>query len=686
MGKRTMHQEHVRVGRNLRCLLAFILVAFATINVSSGRAGEEQGDGPLPALVFTQAPARPEPEVGGGVPRFLPPERNLAGARIVSLDFAHGEKKPRVLSPEFASACSPVVSFDGKRIAFAGKRKTNGPWNIWEMDPDGQNKRRIVESSADCLMPAYLPSIYTLDNTTPRDQVVFARAAGGSANEWGPDLAWSLYTCELSGQNLRRITFNLSSELDPTVLPDGRVLFSSWQNYGDRYYPTGLFSLLTVNTDGTDLFPFYGNHELPVLKSEPVVAPSGWIYFIESDGFDQLGGGRIGAVNLRRNLKSHTVVADDAEGFFCSPCPLPSGKLVVSHRSKEKNATYGLCELEPQTGQILRKLFDDPGWHEVEAVALIPRERPKGRSSVVNYEFNTADIYCLNCYISDRPEMKDVASGSLVSLRVIEGIPLRGPALAPVSPEGARPFLGRIYSGTPFGPRRILGEVPLCSDGSFYIKVPAETPLAFQLLDENGMAVVTHRNWMWAMPKEARGCIGCHEDRELTPPNRLPEAMKSPGQDLTLPPEKRRTVDFQHEIAPLIKSRCLQCHTSNHPRLNLSDLEGPAEGAPFPRAYELLVSRPGGEREGLAGRYIKPGSARKSPLLWHLFGRSVGKAGSASADETRAPLMPPGAPLNESERNLFIEWIDLGAQWNNRPRPEDIAKEEAPAKPPEKGK
>ena len=30
----------------------------------------------------------------------------------------------------------------------------------------------------------------------------------------------------------------------------------------------------------------------------------------------------------------------------------------------------------------------------------------------------------------------------------------------------------------------------------------------------------------WVMPGERRGCIGCHEDRELTPPNRHVLALR----------------------------------------------------------------------------------------------------------------------------------------------------------------
>jgi len=40
----------------------------------------------------------------------------------------------------------------------------------------------------------------------------------------------------------------------------------------------------------------------------------------------------------------------------------------------------------------------------------------------------------------------------------------------------------------------------------------------------------------------AQGCVGCHEDPERTPPNRLMKALSAPAPVLNLPPEKRRTL------------------------------------------------------------------------------------------------------------------------------------------------
>jgi hypothetical protein len=44
----------------------------------------------------------------------------------------------------------------------------------------------------------------------------------------------------------------------------------------------------------------------------------------------------------------------------------------------------------------------------------------------------------------------------------------------------------------------------------------------------------------------AQGCVGCHEDPERTPPNRLVKALTAPAPVLNPPPEKRRTLTDAH--------------------------------------------------------------------------------------------------------------------------------------------
>ncbi len=50
-------------------------------------------------------------------------------------------------------------------------------------------------------------------------------------------------------------------------------------------------------------------------------------------------------------------------------------------------------------------------------------------------------------------------------------------------------------------------------DGSFKLNIPADTPIAFSVLDAQGRAFQTHTNWIQARPGERRTCDGCHSPR-----------------------------------------------------------------------------------------------------------------------------------------------------------------------------
>jgi hypothetical protein len=55
--------------------------------------------------------------------------------------------------------------------------------------------------------------------------------------------------------------------------------------------------------------------------------------------------------------------------------------------------------------------------------------------------------------------------------------------------------------------------------------VVADKPFQLRTLDKNGN-VINSCAWLWIRPNERRGCIGCHENRELAPENNVPLAIK----------------------------------------------------------------------------------------------------------------------------------------------------------------
>jgi len=66
------------------------------------------------------------------------------------------------------------------------------------------------------------------------------------------------------------------------------------------------------------------------------------------------------------------------------------------------------------------------------------------------------------------------------------------------------------------------------SDGSFYIKVPADHPIRFELLSAKGAVIYAQKSWIWARTGEDVPCIGCHESKALAPGDNWPLALKRP--------------------------------------------------------------------------------------------------------------------------------------------------------------
>jgi len=614
-----------------------------------------------PDLVVVQVPASERPPPRDPYQLYTPLDRYVDGVRIVLIPGSGGGRV--VLTADFAAACDPEISFDGSAVLFAGKRAVDDRWHIWRMNADGSGKVQITRGEADNIAPVFAGSRFYLNDPEPTPQVVFAGTAHGWSNGAGGGPVFSLYGSDLSGETVHRLTFNLNSDWSPDVLPTGRIVFSSWQQHGDRHRPDAIFAFMGVNIDGTDLMPFYGNHEMPRYKDMVHVSDfDDRVYFIESGRPAWLGGGDIAYVSRRRPLHSYHKLSHESGGVFHSPASLPDGELLASYRAEATDAVFAIYKVDPESGERTKRVFEEAGWHTIDAQVVASRPAPKGRSNWLIPGTTTGVFYSLNSYRTNLAHAGTIAPGTIKHVRVIEGIPQQ-------SNERLSDYLRHLDGGSmsiepspgDVDARRLLGVAPVAPDGSFHIRVPAETPITFQLLDENYVALRTQRAWTWVMGNENRGCIGCHEDRELSPPNRLTEAVIKPPVELTLPPERRRSVDFRRQIAPIIETRCATggCHSDGQSAPVLAGATDVSEISV--RVYQTLLGAIRGRDDEW---YIVPGKARESPLVWLLFGRNLG---SGETSYTRQiDQMPPHDVLRPRERILFIEWIDLGAPWGWR--------------------
>jgi Hydrazine synthase alpha subunit middle domain len=153
------------------------------------------------------------------------------------------------------------------------------------------------------------------------------------------------------------------------------------------------------------------------------------------------------------------------------------------------------------------------------AVLAEPRPAPAGATvptltSVVDRKHSTGTLLCLDVYTSRLPEIARLRRSGVARVRCLLSAPAAGTG------EGVDWGNGEATA--------ILGEAPVAPDGSFFIEVPADTPLRLVLLGADGAPLASLDRDIWVRPNEHRGCVGCHEPPDQVPDNRRPMAVSGP--------------------------------------------------------------------------------------------------------------------------------------------------------------
>lgn len=594
---------------------------------------------------------------GGGTAAGLPHSTWFAGARLVLVS-PSGEV--RALSREFDSACDPNVSFDAGRLLFAGRRSGGDRWRIWEMGLDGSDVRAVSPEHMDAWSPIHVSTLFTLDSPEPWFTTVFVGiepAPGGI----GRPAASSLYNIKLDGTELRRLTYTPHQNLDPFQMWDGRVIYSSESHPHEPGRTLGRHGIFAIHVEGADM-ELYGGRTGASIQQMPCATERGIVVFVELNSASRQGGGQLACVDERRPHATSRRLSQDPSKSFLYPAPWRDNMVLVAQREVGGEGTWGIVAMDIDRGQT-DVVFDTPEYDEVQAVAVQPRRRPDGHSTVVEPRFRTGTFYGLNCSIADTMREAHLPPGSVKRVRFVEGV-LESPVVSAKN-EPHWPFLSRW----------LIGEAPVEADGSFNVEVPADTPLLLQTLDERGLALGTC-GWIWVKPKETRGCIGCHEDPERIPENEYVLALRRPSTRLVLPPHQRRSVSFRGEVAPLLRRHCasVECHGGGNTPLHLPLGSDRSTDAGLEESFAALMApaeagaRPGATAP-LPGRYVDAGRARTSWLIWQLVGQNTArawdyKAMDALAGSREVRQMPPagaGDAMRAESVRTIIQWIDLGA-------------------------
>jgi len=403
--------------------------------------------------------------------------RYITQCQLLAVNPNKPEKAPEVLSSEFYSARSAEVSYDGKSIVFSGQKNGNDPWQIWEMNLTNNQYRQVTSGTENSIDPAYLPG----------ERIVFSRYIKNDSLKGGH----TLFTCNLDGTNLKRITFNPHTYFASSVVNDGRVITISRQVFPSQSKP----SMMVIRPDGTKSEVFYQVTEGNSIFSRGWETEDGLIVFIETENDPKIKHSVV-SVSYNRPLHSRINLTSSIPGDFYSVTTFKQGKFLVSYKSLENNR-YSLYEFDPETKSLGNQIFKNDDFDVLEAVWVKEHNRPKKLPSEVDQAVKTGLLLCQNINVTG----------------------MQSPETSyQIMPANRIEIMGIDSS---------LGVIDVEKDGSFYLKVAADMPFSIKTLDKEGKVINGPGSWIWLRPNERRGCTGCHEDNEMVPANRLPLAVKN---------------------------------------------------------------------------------------------------------------------------------------------------------------
>ncbi len=393
-------------------------------------------------------------------------ERFPRGAHLL---LVHDGKAAPLVSG-FADTADADVSFDAKRVLFAGKRAAGDPWQIWELTLSEGSVRKVIDTQTDAERPLYLPG----------GRMVWAqRTPAGfrveSARDGHPPKV--PFMNPTGGPGVLTITYMRANAFPAAILADGRILFESGFPLNQGAIP----ELYLVYADGSGIESYRCDH-----------GRARW-------GGSQLSSGDVvfthGSSLARFNsmLAHEEPVAAPRARYAGAITQTPSGDWLMSARSPAE--THYAIQMWKPGSRSLETVLTKSDQSLVEPVVVTPRVRPRRFPSGL-HPWSYANLLVLDSRLSLAGNLK----------------------LAPTSV--------RLESLDADGHLTVNGTAPVAPDGSFFAKVPGDRPIRFVLLDRNGAVLRREHGWFWSRGGEQRICVGCHTGPAISPENRAPEILQ----------------------------------------------------------------------------------------------------------------------------------------------------------------
>jgi formylglycine-generating enzyme required for sulfatase activity len=478
------------------------------------------------------------------------------------------------------------LHYEGDRLLYSSVGR-HGRWQVFELPltgrpdavgtaPGAGTPRELTgeQSDVDSYDACYLPD----------GRILFTSTACfiGVPCVYGGSHVANLYRMDADGGNIRQLCFDQEHDWCPTVMNNGRVLYTRWEYADTPHSNTRL--LFHMNPDGTEQMEFLGSNSYwpnSFFYARPVPGHPTRIVAVIGGHHDNprmgelvvfdpaLGRHEAGGAVQRipgQGKKVEPIIRDgltlDSWPKFLHPFPLSEHYFLVSCKPTP-DAPWGLYladvfdNLVPLRQGAEAALFEPVPWR--------PTPRPPVVVDRVNLARKDALVVIQDIYAGDG--LRGVPRGTVKALRLFT---------YHFAYQGMGGLLGVVGADGPWDIKRVLGTVPVNPDGSAKFKIPANTPISVQPLDDEGKALQLMRSWMTAMPGEVVQCVGCHERQNSAPALKGATALAQRPAEIAPWYGPTRGFSYPREVQPVIDRQCVSCH-DGRPQADgtrLSDLRG----------------------------------------------------------------------------------------------------------------
>jgi hypothetical protein len=295
------------------------------------------------------------------------------------------------------------MAYDGSAVLFAMRtpfdpnleEEDQVTWNLWEYTFEDGQLRRIIASDLTAeighdIMPKYLPDgriVFASTRQTRSQAILLDEGKPGfvAVDENRNEYTFNLHVINRDGTGLEQITFNQSHDIDPSVMADGSIVFSRWDNAGLNEQ----FNVYQVNPDGSNLQLLYGNESHAtgtagetIQFTQPRQSGDGRIYSVIRPFTDTEGGGEVIQIDTPRYVENTQPLAPDI-GMLNGPAQQDAtvtDVVTTPGTPSPGGRYYSVYPIQDGTGRMLLswaqcRLVEfgadlDPGTPEIEPVIV----------------------------------------------------------------------------------------------------------------------------------------------------------------------------------------------------------------------------------------------------------------------------------------------------------------------------